>query len=147
MLLLRSYLPECTIGRLTTDLGEIICYTIERPWAENRPSVSCVPEGVYSVERYASPKFGDSLIIHSPSLGVGKYKGESDRYGILFHAANTASQLKGCIAPGKDVKPMNIFGHWEFGVTKSRDSMARLLDKYESELEIKTYSPFTWNRK
>ena len=43
-----AYSPMGTFGVLTVDDFE--CYTVERPWLDNKPRESCIPEGVYRLE-------------------------------------------------------------------------------------------------
>lgn len=89
LLLLRTYLQNGTNGTLRAE-GQEICRTIELPWKDNRPRVSCIPEGSYRLRKRYSPKFGS----HFEVVGV------KDRQYILFHPANDAAkELKGCIAP------------------------------------------------
>lgn len=73
------------------------CRMLELPWRENRPQVSCIPEGVYLVNWYKSPKFG--WVYHVEEV--------SERSGILIHAGNLAgdvtkgfkSHSHGCLLP------------------------------------------------
>ena len=85
----RNYFPCGTNGRLYLD-GVFQCYTIELPWLNNKPQVSCIPEGEYTVEkRYNAHNGRHFMIRHVPGREL-----------ILIHAANNALQeLKGCIAP------------------------------------------------
>lgn len=70
--------------------GVEICKTIELPWRENVPLISCIPVGRYLLRKRYSPKFK----WHFEIVGV------EGRSNILFHAANNAIvELKGCIAP------------------------------------------------
>jgi len=75
-------------------------YTVEQDWEDNKPNVSCIPNGTYDFEHYISPKHGDSFILSNHEHNVGKYPGEAKRSSILMHKANLASQLRGCLAPG-----------------------------------------------
>lgn len=87
--LVRKYYPDGTNGELYAN-GTIQCYTIELPWLNNQPRVSCIPEGRYPLKKRYSPKFGDHLLVD----------GVAGRSGILIHPANNAlKELKGCIAP------------------------------------------------
>lgn len=79
--------------------GDVVCYTVERPWLNNKKSESCVPEGEYKLIPHNSPRFGYCYAIECESLGVGVTKGL--RTHILIHKANTPDELEGCIAPGK----------------------------------------------
>ena len=85
----RTYHPTGTNGTLTIN-GVFICFTIELPWLNNLPQISCIPEGEYKVVPRFSKKHGRHLII----------KDVPGRALILFHPANNAQkELKGCIAP------------------------------------------------
>jgi hypothetical protein len=87
--LIRSYFPNGTNGDLFCD-GKHICFTIELPWLDNRPSVSCIPEGRYELEKYFSEHLGNHLHV----------KAVASRSMIMIHAANDAlEELRGCIAP------------------------------------------------
>ena len=67
-----------------------VCRTIELPWRNNQPQVSCIPEGRYALKGRYSSKYGNHLILH----------GVKGRSYILIHPANNAlKELKGCIAP------------------------------------------------
>ena len=85
----RTYNPNGTNGILNIN-GEFICFTIELPWHNNLPQISCIPEGEYKVAPRFSKKHGGHLLI----------KDVPGRAIILFHPANNAQkELKGCIAP------------------------------------------------
>jgi hypothetical protein len=89
--LIRTYFPNGTNGvvRQAHD-DRVICYTIELPWLDNKPGVSCIPEGRYELERYFSEHLGNHLHL----------KAVAGRSMIMIHAANDAlEELRGCIAP------------------------------------------------
>lgn len=87
--ILRTYHTGSTNGILTID-NSFQCYTIELPWRENLPKVSCVPQGRYELKRRYSPRFKAHLWV----CGV------PGRSLILLHPANDAlKELEGCIAP------------------------------------------------
>lgn len=88
---------NCTVGKLFVD-GVFLCYTMEKPWLDNAPMISCVPDGVYELNPTSSPKFGETYYLESPNLGVS-LSGNTKRTHILIHKANKESQLLGCIAP------------------------------------------------
>lgn len=98
-----------TFGRLVGN--ELDVFTIERAWQENRPFESCIPEGFYLCERVTSPKHGDTFVVRHV---IG-------RSGIVFHAANLAHELAGCIAPGLRLGALG--GKW--AVMDSRQAMAK----------------------
>ena len=89
MYMFRFYYPEGTNAALSIN-GEQLAFTIELPWQDNLPMVSCIPEGSYDVKRRWSPRCGRHLLV----------AGVPGRSLILFRPANDAGkQLKGCIAP------------------------------------------------
>lgn len=101
----RGYLPGGTFGDLFID-GEFICHTVERPWLGNAPNESCIPEGVYTVERYTSPRHGNVFILSGGTVDKF-YNSNGQRWGILFHKANLPTQLEGCIAPATRIGVLN----------------------------------------
>lgn len=87
--LTRTYRPGGTNGTLELN-GKLVCYTIELPWRDNKPQVSCIPEGTYMLVKRYSDKFKHHLLVQDVP----------DRSLILIHPANNAElELKGCIAP------------------------------------------------
>lgn len=116
-LLRQSHNEFGTFGKLI--INDIILQTVEQSWNNNKPFVSCIPNGTYNLEFHESPRHGDSYILSNPKLGIGKYKGSSKRYGCLIHKANLASQLQGCVAPGGKLG----FYRRQWSVTNSRDTM------------------------
>lgn len=101
-----------TFGILRCPNGRLLC-TVELPWRGNRRNVSCIPPGTYRV------RLG-SYQGRYPDLEV---QDVPDRDAIEIHAANLASELRGCIAVGK------AFGKvkGQRGVLHSRDALALLL--------------------
>ena len=89
ILLMRTYHAAGVNGVLLLE-GTELCKTIELPWKNNQPRVSCIPEGRYRLRRRHSPRFRE----HFEVMDV------KDRKYILFHAGNDAGkELRGCIAP------------------------------------------------
>ncbi len=96
-----KYSPEQTEGHLFVhDLrGNPVfeCFTLELPWKDNIPHVSCIPVGEYKVVPRTSPKYGDHLhILDVPGRSL-----------ILIHQANYVDQLLGCIAVGRSRADLN----------------------------------------
>ena len=94
--LVREYFPKGTNGilrkaRLTEQvMQEVICYTIELPWHDNKQRISCIPEGRYELTKRYSLRFGWHLLVNNVK----------NRSYILIHAYNDAlKESKGCIAP------------------------------------------------
>src|ERR1051326_3400208 len=87
--LIRKYFSKGTNGDLLLN-GEKICSTIELPWKQNKPQVSCIPEGEYELRKRYTSRFGRHFILMNVP----------NRSYILLHAANDAlKEIKGCIAP------------------------------------------------
>lgn len=84
-----AHLDQGTLGKLNIPGGPTL-YTIERPWLNNKPFVSCIPTGVYPLEWDATGR-----IKYVPRL-----RETEPRTQINIHEANYASELHGCIAPG-----------------------------------------------
>lgn len=98
-------------------------FTVEQPWNNNEPFKSCIPSGQYTLEPYYSPKYGHTFCVVGGT--IGKYEGEAERFAILLHSANKASQLHGCIAPGESryLDPSSA----ALCVGKSRKTIEKLL--------------------
>lgn len=87
--------PQGTPGKLF--LNNLICYTMELPWKDNLPQISCIPEGSYLCEWKKSPKFGYCYHI----------KGVPNRGNILVHPGTFAgseidgwrTHSHGCLLP------------------------------------------------
>ena len=85
----RTYLRNATHGVLIYN-NEVIAYTIELPWRNNKVRQSCIPEGVYRIRKRYSEKFKWHYHIENVP----------NRTLILIHPANDANkELLGCIAP------------------------------------------------
>lgn len=66
-----------------------ICATLERPWLNNAPNVSCIAPGTYKAKRVQSPHFGETFEVVVDG-----------RSHILFHTGNWMTDSKGCIIIG-----------------------------------------------
>ena len=81
---------EGTFGKLEAGGWSFWCYTVELPWKENQPYISCIPEGLYHCEVWDSARFPLSYIV----------KDVPGRSHILIHPGNSIKDILGCIAPG-----------------------------------------------
>ena len=95
-----AYTEDGTFGVLLSD-GVPFAVTLERQWLDNRRSVSCIPEGKYTVTRcnkssdYGfrdSPRFGDTFMVNEVP----------NRSKILFHKGNLDEDSHGCILVGEE---------------------------------------------
>lgn len=103
---------DCSQGKLT--VASLTVETMERPWVAHatapcgQKGVSCVPRGTYKLVRHNSENHPRTWALVNPDLWV--YHWDEDvpvgQFGIartlvLIHPANFASELRGCIAPGR----------------------------------------------
>lgn len=100
--------------------------TMEEPWRENQPSVSCIPSGRYRCKRVRSPKFGDTFEITSVP----------GRTHILFHKGNDLDDTEGCVMVAEEFSgtfdhPMVVSSQRGYG-----EFMALLKDEQEFDLDI-----------
>lgn len=65
--------------------------TVERPWANNAPYVSCIPEGSYVLLQRTFYRAGYETL---------ELQDVPDRSHILIHKGNTPADVQGCIALG-----------------------------------------------
>jgi len=126
LLLERAYLPTSTMGVLSAP-GCDEFYTIEKPWKDNIPFESCIPEGTYECTRYHSARFPN----------VWKINGVVDRSDILIHVGNFAADVVGCVAVGKGMSESRQM------VTGSKAAITDLRSKLPGKfsLTIKTKTP------
>ena len=91
LILEREYLDRGTNGHIFWEPHHLpLVRTIELPWLDNKPGISCIPEGTYNLKLRYSRKFKTHILI----------EGVENRKLILFHPANNAlEELRGCIAP------------------------------------------------
>lgn len=111
-----------TFGTLQHN-GEFICYTVEKPYRDNQPFISCVPTGEYELIPFSSSKYGDTYALYSEANRVYVNNRGRGRYACLFHPANIEDELNGCIAPGLHLG----YYRQKWAVTSSRDAFAKLL--------------------
>lgn len=107
--------PNATFGQILLSSG-VLLYTVERPWLDNRPRVSCIPTGHYVClpRKY-----------HAGDYDAIEVTGVDNRTHILFHKANCASELAGCIAPGMDLGCLR--GEW--AVVRSGEAFGLLMEE------------------
>ena len=134
----------CTLGQLSVD--DRTWPTIERPWVPTSLSMcgtkgaSCIPLGEYRVTKYSSDAHPNVFALSAPRLGV--YVTESEvppslqgiaRTRVLIHPANWASELRGCVAPGKN-RLKGTDGLWM--VKASRDAMNEIRNALSRSVDV-----------
>lgn len=90
-----------TFGHLVDDDETIVCCTMELPWHDNEPQISCIPPGKYTCKRRPSPHF---------QCDVFEIRGVPGRSLILLHPANYIRELRGCVALGESFADLNADG-------------------------------------
>lgn len=85
-----------TLGEL--KYGEFSCKTLERPWKDNKPNISCIPKGTYRCRYNFSPKFMKYTY---------ELQNVHKRSGIRIHSGNYFSDIQGCILLGTGYKDLN----------------------------------------
>jgi len=109
-----AYFDDRVLGVLSHDGTEY--YTIEKPCKENKPYVSCIPEGEYTLTRVDSPKFGANM---------WEVSAVPDRTHILVHVANYSRDVVGCIGLGQ-----GVFANLG-GVSSSRAAVQQFYEQTE----------------
>ena len=78
--------------------GEVpFALTLEPPWKDNQPNVSCIPNRGYICKRVNSPKFGDTFEVMNVA----------GRSHILFHKGNYTKDTLGCILVGEQFESLS----------------------------------------
>ncbi len=80
---------SCTMGYLIVG-NEVICYTLELPWADNQNNMSCIPAGTYNgIIRYDKTDGWKIELDNVP----GRSKAQ-------IHMGNYSTQVEGCMLVG-----------------------------------------------
>ena len=82
-----AYTEYGTFGDLILPSG-IKLVTVERPWLDNKPNISCIPNGEYG----CSPR-----PFYRGGYDAVEVKDVPNRTYILFHIANFPREVNGCI--------------------------------------------------
>lgn len=104
--------------------GELRLRSLELPWHDNQPRISCVPPGKYICRWHQSPSKG----------WVYRLDGTAPRSEILIHVGNWAgdadkgyrSDSNGCILLGCERGIIN----GQMGITQSRAALQALADHF-----------------
>ena len=114
----------------TRSLGALVTkndvyHTVERPWLDNQKNISCIPTGIYICKRYSSDKYPNTFEITNVP----------NRTKILFHVANWAHNVEGCIGLGTHKLPDKT------GVGSSKRAISKFMKEMllvnEFQIEIK----------
>jgi hypothetical protein len=112
------YGPDVTTGKLVIEGHKHrTIYTLEEPWKDNKPGVSCIPCGTYQCIPHGWEP--DTKLRQKRCWEITKVP---DRSAILIHAANTTLSIEGCVAVGLSTGKMGNLP----AVFSSRDAMELL---------------------
>lgn len=105
-------------------IGNFDCYTLELPWYDNTPNISCIPIGRYTASIDKNVTIGKQYVIRLQDV--------PNRTGILIHVGNYTDEIAGCILVGNKQITNNI----KKMVTNSRHTMGKLLAEIEFDDEF-----------
>ena len=117
-----------TFGRITVADATLI--TVERPWLDNKPNVSCIPEGEYECR----PRF-----YYRGGYDAVEVLNVPGRSHILFHVGNTMLDVQGCIAV---TSRLGVLGGLWAGLD-SKTAFSAFMERFNREfgLRIERYRP------
>ena len=115
-----AYSPFGVFGKII--IPEFECFTVERPWLDNKPRESCIPEGTYTIRlgMYNRGGYAAYEVLNVP-----------DRTLIKIHIGNTIDDVIGCIAPGKALG----FLERKWAVSSSRKAFKEFMGAMEDDAE------------
>lgn len=116
--LTREYDPEVTDGSITDDQGNFICYSLELPNLDNKPEISCIPEGQFSFQKFFSSTLG----------WVYRLQNVPNRSLIDIHSGNDVLDLRGCITVGTEQGTLTIKNKVYPAVLNSKVALQKLFD-------------------
>jgi len=119
-----GYTPTGTFGELEVD-GKTWA-TVERPWADNKRNISCIPVGTYTIKLGTFYRNTPDPSDDYPVYEVIDVPGRSL---IKIHIANTMWDVKGCIGLGKSFG----FVKKSWAVIKSKDAYTEFMKAMEGE--------------
>lgn len=124
--LIRSYLPDRTVGYIVAPGGGCYGKTLERPWLNNERNVSCIPEGTYTVRRDRAGRFRFFAI-----------DGVSGRSHIEMHKGVFPTNSDGCVlVQSGHTDEYNLTGD-----TNALDVMVNVMGNDDWTLVIRSFNP------
>jgi len=112
---------KAVLGTLELE-GQELCKTLENPWLNNEPTISCIPAGKYICKKYTSEKYPN----------VWQVKNVEGRSYILIHNGNLEKHTQGCILVGREWGFLNE----ELAVLSSNPTLNGLRKKLDDEFTL-----------
>jgi hypothetical protein len=112
---------KAILGTIELDKEEL-CKTLENPWLNNQPFISCVPAFKYIAKKYSSSSYDN----------VWELQNVKDRSKILIHNGNLEKHTQGCILVGASWG----FIDQELAVLNSVATLNRLHKKLDNEFSL-----------
>lgn len=99
--------------------GRSFCVTLERPWQNNAPFISCIPCGCYLMKRIESVNFQTTYEVQDVD----------NRTDILFHWGNYCIDSLGCILLGESYGIISgaSYPMGKRGITNSQKTFRRFM--------------------
>ena len=118
-----------TFGKMF--IGDRVFYSVERPWLDNQPSVSCVPEGEYELQwlpttTLVPAEFHEMTWYLDGETVSAAYHSHKPRTRCALHIANFPRNVRGCIGFGRQLGSDVWSG--EQAVLASRHAMRDLIE-------------------
>ena len=104
--------------------GDFKCKTLELPWLQNQPNISCIPKGIYPCHKIVSPSLGECFEIADVP----------NRTYIRGHAGNFTRKILGCILFGE--KHLDFDNGGITDITNSGATLSRLMAILPDEFMI-----------
>lgn len=119
---------EATLSEI--KVGDASFYGIEKPWRDNRASVSCIPTGFYALVPFNSRKFGKTWAFVGGTVSSNKSR-STKRFACLIHKGNVGGDVQGCLAVGMSLPMPSKSGAGQLRVANSRGAFDRLIKMLE----------------
>lgn len=111
--------------------GQFFSYSMEPPWRDNAPNLSCIPPGSYRCVWHRSPKYGWVYLV----------TGIDGRSFVLVHPGNVGGDItkgyrthtNGCILLGSRRGGLKIKGRMQRAVLASRTTVRRFFSLMNRE--------------
>ncbi len=120
----RLELADCSIGQMVETESGFKCFTLELPWQDNTPNLSCIPKGTYEAYKHNSLRNGICF----------QLRDVPGRAHIQIHVGNFSYQTAGCILVGDSIKFLDADNTPD--VTNSRKTLSKLMQLCDDTFKV-----------